>query len=102
MDQNKENIFLITGYNGEKITRNIKYLFIDWRYGMNKKTTLKVTGMSCSGCAANVEKALKGVAGVSAASVDLKGSKATVEYDPAKTSEKEMAAAVKKAGYGAG
>lgn len=69
---------------------------------MNKKTTLKVTGMSCSGCSANVERALKGVAGVSAASVDLKGSQATVEYDPAKTNEKEMAAAVKKAGYGAG
>ena len=69
---------------------------------MSKQISLKVTGMSCSGCSANVEKALKGVAGVSAASVDLKGGKATVEYDPAKTNEKEMAAAVKKAGYGIG
>ena len=34
---------------------------------MTKQTMLKVTGMRCSGCAANVEKALKGVAGVSQA-----------------------------------
>ena len=67
---------------------------------MNKKTTLKVTGMSCSGCAANVEKALRGVAGVAAADVDLKGGKATVEYDPARANEKDLAKAVKDAGYG--
>ncbi len=69
---------------------------------MSKQTTLKVTGMSCSGCAANVEKALKGVSGVTAAKVDLKAGKASVEYDPAKADEKALASAVKKAGYGVG
>ena len=69
---------------------------------MSKQTILKVTGMSCSGCSANVEKALKGVAGVSSVKVDLKGGKASVEYDPAKANEKDMANAVKKAGYGVG
>jgi copper ion binding protein len=69
---------------------------------MSKQATLKVTGMSCMGCAANVEKALKGVAGVSGAKIDLKAGKATVDYDPAKTSEKDLAQAVKKAGYGLG
>jgi copper ion binding protein len=69
---------------------------------MTTKTTLKVTGMSCSGCAANVEKALKGVAGVSAASVNLKEGKAVVEYDPAKTNGKEIAKAIKNAGFGVG
>jgi copper ion binding protein len=69
---------------------------------MAQQTTIKVTGMSCSGCAANVEKALKGVAGVSSAKVDLKAGKALVEYDPAKVDQKKMADAVKKAGYGVG
>ncbi len=69
---------------------------------MSKQTILKVTGMSCSGCSANVEKALIGVTGVSSAKVDLKAGKATVEYDPAKTNEKDLANAVKKAGYGVG
>ncbi len=69
---------------------------------MSKQVSLTVTGMSCSGCSANVEKALKGVAGVSSAVVDLKARKATVEYDPTKTNEKDLANAVKKAGYGVG
>ena len=69
---------------------------------MTKQAILKVTGMSCSGCAGNVEKALKAVAGVSKTAVDLKAGKATVEYDPAKTSEKDLAKAVKNAGYGVG
>ena len=69
---------------------------------MTKQATLKITGMHCAGCSANVEKALKGVKGVASASVDLKSSKAVVDYDPALAGEKELVAAVKKAGYGAG
>jgi Cu+-exporting ATPase len=68
---------------------------------MTKQTTLKVTGMHCAGCASNVEKALKGVKGVSSASIDLKGSKALIEFDPAVADEKKLMEAVKKAGYGA-
>jgi copper chaperone len=64
-------------------------------------TILKVNGMSCGGCAANVEKALKGVSGVNKASVDLKGKKATVEYDPAQTDGSALVQAVKQAGYDA-
>jgi copper chaperone CopZ len=69
---------------------------------MIKQTTLKVIGMSCSGCAGSVEKALKGVKGVSAAKVDLKAGKATVDYDPALTGENDLAKAVTKAGYKVG
>jgi Cu+-exporting ATPase len=69
---------------------------------MSKQATLKITGMSCSGCAANVEKALRGAAGVAAAKVDLKAGKATVDFDPDKISEKELAQAVIKAGYRVG
>lgn len=66
---------------------------------MMKQATLKITGMRCSGCAANVEKALRGVPGVSQAIIDLKAGKASVEYDPSQTDEKNLASAVKKAGY---
>lgn len=69
---------------------------------MSKQTTLKVTGMSCSGCSAAVERALKRVTGVSSVNVDLKAGQASVEYDPAKASDKDLADAVKKAGYGVG
>jgi copper chaperone CopZ len=61
--------------------------------------TFKVTGMHCSGCSASVEKALKGVKGVSAVSVNLEGGKAVVDYDPAVANEKAMVQAVKKAGF---
>ena len=57
--------------------------------------------MHCEGCASNVEKALKGIKGVSSAKVDLGASQASIEYDPAKTNPKAMAEAVKKAGYNA-
>ncbi len=69
---------------------------------MNKQTTLKVTGMHCSGCAANVERVLKRVKGVSAATVNLSAGQAMVDYDPAVANEKELAAAITKAGYGVG
>lgn len=69
---------------------------------MNKQVTLKVTGMHCGGCVASVEKSLKSLAGVNSASVNLKEGKATVDYDPARTNEKEMAKAVKSAGFGVG
>jgi copper chaperone CopZ len=69
---------------------------------MTKQATMKVTGMHCSGCSASVEKALKGLKGISAVKVDLKGGKATVDYDPDVVNEKDMAAAVKKAGFSAG
>jgi copper chaperone CopZ len=67
---------------------------------MNKQTTLKVTGMHCSGCAANVERVLKRVKGVSSARVDLSAGQASIDYDPAVTNDKDFASAITKAGYG--
>jgi copper chaperone CopZ len=69
---------------------------------MTTQTTLKVIGMSCGGCAGNVEKALKGLSGVTKATVNLKAGNALVEYDPEKVTDKDMAKAVKSAGYGVG
>ena len=41
-------------------------------------TTLTITGMTCSHCVTNVERALKGCAGVKDVTVDLKSGKAVV------------------------
>jgi Cu+-exporting ATPase len=59
-----------------------------------------VTGMSCAGCAANVERALRKVPGVSEAAVNIATTKATVVYDPRAVSPAALAAAIKAAGYG--
>jgi copper chaperone CopZ len=67
---------------------------------MKKQVTLKITGMHCGGCAAGVEKALKGVSGVLVAKVNLEAANAGVEFDSDKTNEKELAKAVKTAGFG--
>lgn len=42
-------------------------------------TELKIQGMSCSHCSGAVERALKGVAGVTDAAVDLEGGTAKVQ-----------------------
>ena len=62
------------------------------------ETTLKIKDMACSGCAANIERVLKKIKGVSNAAVNLNAKEAVVEYDPDKTSEKDLAAAIKDAG----
>lgn len=60
---------------------------------------LKITGMTCSGCANHVSTALGKVAGVLSEDVEYPGDVAVVKYDPAKTDEKSLIAAVEKAGY---
>ena len=58
---------------------------------------LKIEGMSCQHCVQAVKKALSGVAGVDATDVEI-GS-ATVRYDDAKATQKDLEAAVEKAGF---
>lgn len=47
--------------------------------------TLKLRGMSCAGCARNIEKAIKVVPGVTEVNVNFAAEQATVEYDTRKT-----------------
>lgn len=56
-----------------------------------------VTGMSCAACSARVEKAVKPIAGVEYCAVNLLTNTLTVEGT---ADEKDIIAAVKKAGYG--
>lgn len=58
--------------------------------------TYRVTGMTCGGCAKHVEKALRGVAGVVAVTVDL--AKGTASVEGAAPFE-ALAASVSAAGY---
>jgi Cu+-exporting ATPase len=64
-----------------------------------KRLDFRVTGMSCASCAANVERALKRVAGVRAANVNLATSQATVMFDPRQVDAGRLARAVRDAGY---
>lgn len=63
------------------------------------KTILPVEGMSCNHCKMTVEKALKAVAGVSRADVDLSKKTASINYDEAVCSLDKLTQAVVEAGY---
>ncbi len=58
---------------------------------------LKIEGMSCQHCVQAVKKALSGIAGVDSTDVEI-GS-ATVLYDDAKATRKDLEAAVEEAGF---
>jgi Cu+-exporting ATPase len=68
---------------------------------MEKKETLKITGMSCAACAARIEKRLIKLEGVKSATVNFAIEKATVEYDDKAVSFKIIDDAIKKLGYAA-
>lgn len=55
--------------------------------------------MTCNGCVKHVDKALRGLAGVTAVEVDLAGQRAKVSHDEAKAPVPALVAAVEAAGY---
>jgi Cu+-exporting ATPase len=63
------------------------------------KTVLAVGGMTCAACVRRVENALLDIDGVSLANVNLATERASVEYDPAKTNQDQLQAAIVDAGY---
>lgn len=63
------------------------------------EVNLKVEGMSCNHCKMAVEKALKGLDGVSGADVDLSAKKVRVTYDPGKVDQDKLKAAIENSGY---
>jgi len=67
---------------------------------MSSKTVdLKISGMTCAHCSGTVEKALSGLDGVSAASVNLASESARVTYSPEKINLPSLEEAISKAGY---
>ena len=67
--------------------------------GMNIKNTYPVLGMSCTSCAARVDKTLNGLPGVYQATVNYATAVAQVEYNPEVCSDATLQSAVQDAGY---
>ena len=65
------------------------------------KATLEITGMTCAGCQATVERALAAAPGVTEARVNLLQHQAVIQFDEARTSPATLIAEVTKTGYGA-
>lgn len=63
------------------------------------RAILDLEGMTCASCAMRIEKGLKKVPGVIAASVNLATEKALVFYDPAVTGLEQMVQKVEAVGY---
>ncbi len=63
---------------------------------------LPIQGMSCAGCAANIERQLNALPGVTQATVNFAVSRATVLFQPDVVSPAEIVQAVRRAGYDVG
>ena len=61
----------------------------------------EVGGMTCAACQAHVDKAVRGVAGVSDVTVNLLSGSMTVDYDEGSVSAEDICRAVDRAGYSA-
>ncbi|WP_147075622.1 heavy metal translocating P-type ATPase, partial [Meiothermus hypogaeus] len=64
-----------------------------------KELQIGVQGMTCAACAGRVERGLKKVEGVEAASVNLATENASVAYDPATTTPQALVEKIKEVGY---
>lgn len=64
-----------------------------------ERTTLAVDGMTCGSCVRHVEQALRELAGVRTAKVDLESGKVSVEHDAEAPGAKTMIDALGAAGY---
>ena len=65
-----------------------------------RKARIHVTGMTCTTCAATVEKALAGKKGVAQVKVNFASGKASLEYDPAQVDLASIKDTISGTGYG--
>jgi Cu+-exporting ATPase len=65
------------------------------------RVTFGLLGMTCSSCAAIIEKSLARLAGVNDVRVNLVAESATIDFDPAVVGVDELISAVRAAGYNA-
>ncbi|TET41813.1 MAG: heavy metal translocating P-type ATPase, partial [Dehalococcoidia bacterium] len=64
------------------------------------KASVHITGMTCTTCAATIEKALSETPGVEQANVNFASEKASVEYDPTKVDLAKIKNTISQMGYG--
>lgn len=72
---------------------------VDMENMEHMKLTLKIGGMDCASCAANIEHDLKNLDGVNLVNVNFATEKAYIEYDMAKIDVSKLIKAVEKLGY---
>ena len=65
-----------------------------------EKANIIITGMTCTNCAATIEKGLAETPGVDKANVNFASEKASVEYDPEKVDLKTLHKTISELGYG--
>ncbi len=65
-----------------------------------KKARIHITGMTCTTCAATIEKGLAETPGVEKANVSFASEKASVEYDPSRVDLTRIKNTISKIGYG--
>lgn len=63
------------------------------------KITLKIPGMSCQGCVANVSRILEGIDGVRSSQVSLESHEAWVDFDQDQVSPEAITEALTSEGY---
>ena len=66
---------------------------------MSNESILTISGMTCAACVQRVDRALRAVAGVSDAHIDLETGRAIVQHAEGPGRADELAAAVTRAGY---
>jgi len=65
------------------------------------RTTLQLAGLHCAACGGLIERALRGVEGVSDCRVNAAAQSANILWDPARTALDRLVQAVRRAGYDA-
>jgi copper chaperone CopZ len=64
-----------------------------------KMVTLKITGMSCAGCASHIHTALSKTEGIISDEVKYPGDVAIIKYDASKISVEQIIKVIEKTGY---
>ena len=65
----------------------------------HRQVVITIKGMMCASCGKEVEKSLKKVTGVVGVTVDVPNDRVTVTYEELKTTPRQLAEAIRKAGY---
>ena len=66
----------------------------------SNRVSIHITGMTCTTCAATVEKGLSQTPGVEQADVNFASEKASIKYDPTKVDLAKIKDTVSQLGYG--
>jgi Cu+-exporting ATPase len=66
----------------------------------SEKAHIQITGMTCTNCAATIEKGLAETPGVEQANVSFASEKASVEYDPSRVDLAKIKNTISQLGYG--